>query len=263
MMRLPAAAATITDAMLELLNNAYSTCSQKVRLTLNEKGLSFTDTQLDFRRNEHLTPQYLKLNPNGVVPTLLHDDKPVIDSSVIMEYLDEVFPDRPLSPETALGRADMRAWLRYIEEVPTAAIRVPSFSQVFVRHYAAMSDEDFDAAARARPLRTHFYRKMGQTGFSDAEVDNSFRSLAQTIARMEARLANGAWLCGDALTLADICVFPTFDRMADLGHAGMWSGSPQVTRWFAAMRSRPSYAATYYQGSRLSHRYEDLQEVSA
>jgi glutathione S-transferase len=77
---------------LELLNNPYSTCSQKVRLTLHEKGIPFTDTRLDFRKKEHLSPAYLKLNPNGVVPTLLHDGRPVIDSSVIMEYLDEQFP---------------------------------------------------------------------------------------------------------------------------------------------------------------------------
>lgn len=248
--------------MIELLNNAYSTCSQKVRLCLHEKGLPFTDTQIDFRKNEHLAPDYLALNPNGVVPTLVHDGQPIVDSSVIMEYLDEVFPQVPLSPGGPVGRADMRAWLRYFEEVPTAAIRVPSFSQVFVRHFADLTDEQFGAEAKARPLRTHFYQKMGRTGFSDDEVEASFNALTQTIVRMQKRLAGNAWLCGDALTLADICVYPTFDRMADLGHAAMWSEAPDVGRWFAAMRARPSNAATYYQGSRLSHRYPELQEVA-
>ena len=164
--------------------------------------------------------------------------------------------------QTQNGRADMRAWLRYFEEVPTAAIRVPSFSQVFVRHFAGLTDEQFGAEAKARPLRTHFYQKMGRTGFSDHEVEASFNALAQTIARMQKRLAGNVWLCGDALTLADICVYPTFDRMADLGHAAMWSEASDVGRWFAAMRARPANAATYYQGSRLSHRYPELQEVA-
>lgn len=248
--------------MLELLNNAYSTCSQKVRLCLHEKQLVFRDTQIDFRKNEHLTPEYLVLNPNGVVPTLLHDGEPIIDSSVIMEYLDEVFPQVPLSPRTPVARADMRAWLRYFEEVPTAAIRVPSFSRVFVRHFADLDDEQFAAAAKSRPLRTHFYQKMGRNGFSNDEVDASFNALSQTIERMQTRLAGNAWLCGDRLTLADICVFPSFDRMADLGHANLWAEAPDVERWFGALRERPSYLAAYYQGSRLSHRYPELQEVS-
>ncbi|MEO3388563.1 glutathione S-transferase family protein [Mesorhizobium sp. CAU 1741] len=248
--------------MIELLNNAYSTCSQKVRLCLHEKQLEFRDTQLDFRKNEHLAPEYLALNPNGVVPTLVHDGQPIVDSSVIMEYLEEVFPQVPLSPATPVTRADMRAWLRFFEEVPTAAIRVPSFSTIFVRHFADLDDDAFDAAAKARPLRTHFYQKMGRTGFSDDEVDASFKALSQTIERMQKRLAGNAWLCGERLTLADLCVYPSFDRMADLGHASMWADAPDVDRWFEALRARPSYPATYYQGSRLSHRYPELQEVS-
>ena len=130
--------------MLELLNNPISTCSQKVRLTLHEKGIPFTDTRIDFRRKEHLTPEYLAINPDGVVPSLLHDGRAVLDSSVIMEYLDEVFPDVPLSPPDPYGRAKMRKWLRFIEEVPTVAIRIPSFNQVFVRHRKNLSDEDLD-----------------------------------------------------------------------------------------------------------------------
>lgn len=249
--------------MLELINSAYSTCSQKVRLCLHEKRLSFEDRQIDFRKNEHLTPEYLALNPNGVVPTLVHDGAPIVDSSVIMEYLDEVFPEVPLSPDSAVARADMRAWLRYFEEVPTVAIRYPSFSQVFVRHFAELSDADFDNAATSRPLRTHFYRKMGKTGFTDADLQASFDALAQTIQRMQRRLDGNRWLCGEQLTLADFCVVPSIDRMLDLGHAAMLDDAPDVRRWFGQIRERPSYAATYYQGSRLSHRYADLQEVSA
>ena len=154
--------------MLELLNNPISTCSQKVRLTLHEKGIPFTDTTLDFRKKDHLTPEYLKLNPDGVVPTLLHDGRPVCDSSVIMEYLDEVFPQTPLSPADPYDRAKMRKWLRFIEEVPTAAIRIPSFNKVFIRHRKGLSEDDLDKDTKARTLRKTFYEEMGRDGFSDA-----------------------------------------------------------------------------------------------
>ena len=75
--------------MLELYNAPQSTCSQKVRLTLAEKGLEFVEHKLKLFRNDQLKPEYLKLNPNGVVPTLVDGGVQIIDSSVIMEYLDE------------------------------------------------------------------------------------------------------------------------------------------------------------------------------
>src|SRR5215510_8769764 len=117
---------------LVLYHSPYSTCSQKVRLVLAEKGLDYTSREISFAREEQLAPEYLEINPNGVVPTLVHDGEPVTDSSCIMEYLDEVSPYPPLSPSSALGRGRMRAWLRYFEEVPTAAARVPSFQAVFL-----------------------------------------------------------------------------------------------------------------------------------
>lgn len=244
---------------LALLNAAYSTCSQKVRFVLYEKGLPFEDRIIDLRAEEHLKAPYLALNPNGVVPTLLADGRPVIDSSVIVEFLDEMFPARPMTPADPFARADMRAWLRYVEEVPTVAIRYPSFQKVFVRHWKDLDDTAFDENAKKRPLRTEFYRKMGQAGFSEAEMRGSMAALGQTVARMEARLAAGPWLCGEDITLADACVLPTIDRMNDLGLADVWAKAPRVAAWYARIRTRPAFHATYYPGSRVSDRYADLK----
>lgn len=245
--------------VMELLNNPYSTCSQKVRLTLYEKGIPFRDKRLDFRKKEHLHPDYLKLNPNGVVPTLMHDGRPIIDSSVIMEYLDEQFPDRPLTPSTAYDRARMRAWLRYIEEVPTTAIRVPSFNKVFVRHSRDLSDEDRADNAAIRPLRKQFYQKMGRDGFDEAEYGASLDRLRQTLERMDTALSEHDWLLGDELTLADFCVVPTIDRMEDLGLGHLWRDLPHMTRWWAAIQRRSAFHKTYPEGARLSDIYEDIE----
>lgn len=129
--------------MFKLYNNAYSTCSQKVRLVLAEKAIAWEDVQISFKDNAHVAPWYLKLNPNGVVPTLQHDDTVVVDSSVIMEYLDEVVPEPPMAPRTAVGRAQMRTLLRYFEEVATPAVRYPSFNQTFLRHFQALNKDAF------------------------------------------------------------------------------------------------------------------------
>ena len=250
--------------MLELYNFPMSTCSQKVRIALAEKGLEWKDHRIE--SGEHLKPEYLALNPNGVVPTLVHDGVPIIDSSVICEYLDEVFPQHSTTPSDPVGRARMRAWLRYIEEVPTPAVRYPSFNRVLVRNLQKMSQEEFDRAADKRPLRKHFYRRMGQTGFPREDVEAAFEDLRNTFGRMEKALgeSGGPWIMGRQFTLADVCLVPTVDRMEDLGYAGMWQGPlPRMSEWWSRIQARPSYGTTYYKGARFSDAYAALMKEAA
>ena len=247
--------------MLALYNNAYSTCSQKVRLCLHEKKLDWEDRQINFRLQEHLAPDYLRINPNGVVPTLVHDDNAVVDSSVIMEYLDEIFPQASMIPGDPVERASMRAWMRYFEEVPTVAVRYPSFNQAFVRHFKELDPAEFAGAATARPLRKHFYQQMGQQGFTEREIRNALERFRSTAVRMEAALKDGRpWLMGTQLTIADACVAPLFDRMADLGLAWLWEQQMHTGAWFERYRQRPAYKATFYDKTRLSSIYSDLHD---
>ena len=157
--------------MLELYNFQQSTCSQKVRFVLAEKNLEWVDKRLDSRRGEHLKPDYLAINPNGLVPSLIHDDAIILDSSVIMEYLDEIFHDVSMVPENPVSRAHLRKWLRYMEEIPTPAIRYPSFQKYLIRSFKHLDDEAMEAQAKRRPLRTEFYRRMGTDGFTDIEFN--------------------------------------------------------------------------------------------
>jgi glutathione S-transferase len=240
--------------MLELYHALTSTCSQKVRMCLAEKDLDWVDRRVNLAASENLTPAYLALNPHGVVPTLVHEGQVVVDSSVICEYLDEVFPYPRLTPDNPVLRARMRAWMRFLEEVPTAAIRVPSFHMALARRYDGFDAERFrEQVADVRPLRKHFYRRMGVHGFSREDVEASLDELKRTLARMQEALANGPWLMGQDFTLADIVVMPAIDRLADLGLAGMWEDHfPGVREWYARLQARPSFAKAYAPGSRLS-----------
>ena len=245
---------------LELYNFPASTCSQKVRLCLFLKGLEFTDTILNSGKGEHLTPEYLALNANGVVPTLVHDGNAIVESSVILEYLDEVFPEFSMMPEEFVGKANLRKWLRFFEEVPTPAVRYPSFNMALVQKYETLSEDAFAAVADARPLRRDFYRQMGQHGFTDSEIEKSLSDIRMTAERVEAALSeNGPWIMGGQFTIADCDVAPSFDRMEDLGFSGLWDACPNVAAWLAAMKARPSYDKTYYPGTRLSENFPNIK----
>jgi glutathione S-transferase len=87
--------------MLTLYHNDMSVCAAKVRTALAEKRLEFDLIHLDLRAGDTQKPEYLKLNPNAVVPTLVHDDHVIIESTVICEYIDDEWPDPPLKPPDA------------------------------------------------------------------------------------------------------------------------------------------------------------------
>jgi glutathione S-transferase len=238
--------------MIELYHSSFSTCSQKVRLCLAEKQLDYESREISFVKGEHLSAAYLKLNPNGVVPTLLHHGEAVTDSSVICEYLDEEFQEPALMPESNIQRAVVRAWMRYLEEVSTVAIRAPSYNTLFSGEYKQMGDEEFRKWADQLPIRKHFYLKMRQGKFSDEEVNSSVENLEQTLQRADNSLKSNKWLAGDQFTLADIVLTPTIIRMEDIGLAKMWDDLSSVSDWLSRIKSRPSFDVAFYFGSRIT-----------
>lgn len=247
---------------LTLYNAPQSTCSQRVRFVLNAKGLAFAEHRLDLFAGDQLKPDYLALNPNGVVPTLVHDGAVIIDSSVIMEYVEEVFPETPrFVPENPVARATMRSLMRFIDEVPAPAIRVPSYNLAFLPHFQAMSEEAFRAMADSKPLRREFLLSMGRTGFPQADMDLSLKKLEQTVARMADAIAasGGPFLQGLAPTLADISVMPVIVRMDDIRLAHLWARHPAVGAWLDAIRAQPAFRPTYYTGSLLTEKYPHLR----
>jgi len=247
----------------KLYNAPQSTCSQRVRFTLNAKKLPFSEVKLDLLAGDQLKRDYLALNPNGVVPTLDHDGAIVFDSSVIMEYLDEIAPEpTDFTPHDPVKRARMRALLHFIDEMPAAAVRVPTFNLAFQPRFAAMSEEDFVAFAESKPLRREFMLAMGRKGFPQKDMDDALARLRRTYERMDAEIekSGGPWLLGD-LSLADIAVMPALVRMADLGREGDWQDLLRVKRWFENIRAHPAFAPTYYPGSLLTERFPHLRKA--
>ena len=224
-----------------------------MRLALAEKNLDFESRVIDLASGEHITEWYLEMNPNGVVPTLSHNDNVIIDSSVICEYLEECFAETPLAPNEPVGRARMRAWMRYFEEVPTSAVRVPSFNMFFVPHFRNIPEQVLKAQADKRPLRKHFYREMGNTGFSKERVAESLDRLRSCLVRVDSALKdNGPWILGDQFTIADIVLIPSVVRMIDAQLEDQWADLPHIDMWLKAVMARPSFSQAFYEGTRLT-----------
>ena len=127
--------------MLILYDFGNSVCCQKVRITLVEKGLTWEARQVDLFKTEQYDPEYLKLNPKGVVPTLVHDGTPVIESTLICEYIDETFPDPPLMPKDPAERARMRLWSKFVDEGLFDGVTELSFSAMFRERMRTMPPE--------------------------------------------------------------------------------------------------------------------------
>jgi glutathione S-transferase len=249
-----------------LYNAPQSTCSQRVRFVLNAKGLPFEERKLDLLAGDQLKPEYLALNPNGVVPTLDHDGSIVIDSSVIIEYLDEVVKDAAnFTPRDPAARAKMRSLMRFIDEMPAAAVRIPTFNLAFLPRFAAMSEAEFLAFAESKPLRKEFMLAMGRKGFPQKEMDAAMGRLRRSYERMDESIrdSGGPWLLGKDITLADVAVMPAIVRMADLGREDDWANLPRVAKWYELIRAQPAFKPTYYPGSLLTERFPHLRKGTA
>lgn len=243
---------------LTLYHADYSTCSQKVRIALAEKGLTYQSKPISFRKEEQVSAAYLNINPNGVVPSLVHCDEVILDSSCILEYLEEAFPEVSLAPSTAIGRAKMRSWLRFMEEVPTKAIRIPSFEQIFLPTLRVIkSKKSFDRSHMKKTIRRGFYEKMNRgDGFGSKEITNSVYELRTTVSRINDALESSPWIMGDKLTLVDISFAPLIDRAEDMGMTYLWHDLPKISDWLLRLQERPSFIEAFYKKSRLSERLE-------
>ncbi|MGC1091288.1 MAG: glutathione S-transferase family protein [Pseudolabrys sp.] len=245
----------------KLYNAPQSTCSQRVRFVFNAKKLPFDEVKLNLLEGDQLKPDYLKLNPNGVVPTLDHNGAIIIDSNVITEYLDEVAPENSFTPEDPVERAHMRTLMHFIDEMPAAAVRVPTFNLAFLPSFQKMSRDAFVAMAESKPLRREFMLTMGQSGFPKEEMDAALARLRRTYERVDAEIerSGGPWLLGKKITLADVAVMPSLIRIHDLGKPD-WQDLPRVVTWFDNIRSQPAFKPTFYHGSLLSERFPHLRE---
>jgi glutathione S-transferase len=233
---------------LVLYHGLASTCSKKVRLCLYEKALPFESRLLDLQKFEQHRPEYLALNPKGVVPTLVHDGRPITESSFIIEYLDENFPAAPLRPSTDESRAVLAGWLKFSDDVAYDAVYVPTWMILSAGAMKNMSADERDAALERVPTdeRRKRWEQVTSSGFDRAEIQAAYARMHECLGTCETALARGPWLMGTEYTLADIAVVPFIDRIRNLKPEFLEPPQyPRLNAWYSRMRARPAFAKAF------------------
>ncbi len=229
---------------MKLFHNNNSVCSQKVRVTLAEKQIPWDSEHLDLSKNEQSDPQYMKLNPEGVVPTLVDGDMVLRESSVIAEYLDQLSDHNPLAPTDPRDLAAMHLWLTRAIEIH-AAINSLTFATLMRQNQLRDSTPEQVKARIAtfpnpqiRSKRLDLYRN----GVNSPYVAGALFTLKRMFEDMSVVLESADWLTAGQYGLSDIAVIAYVDRLDRLGMSGLWTEDfPKIDPWLRANQARPSY----------------------
>lgn len=232
--------------MLTLYHYPTSPCAAKARCVLAEKRLAWDSRVVDIIEKHNLRPDYLALNPKGLVPTLVDGDNVVIESTLIMEYLDAAYDADSLKPDGAYAQVGMRKWTKWVDEVQHP--NWPGLAWlILIRPGWLRRSEAEIAALLGRlidPVRRERQQRMLKQGFTAPEFMGSMRTLNTAIADMEKTLAKQPWLAGDRVSLADCAMLPYVAAAELFGLDMILAPRPAVRDWLARCKARPSYAVT-------------------
>jgi glutathione S-transferase len=220
-----------------------SLCAQKVRVCLAEKALDWEDRHLVLRAGEHQQAWYRKLNQRAVVPTLIDGDRVVPESNVILEYLEEAFPDPRLAPRDPYGRARMRLWTKQLDEdIHDASAAILSFGIAF-RHQYLERGEAGDRMLEEIPniFKRERRRDVIANGTASKHFVIATERMVQLLDEMDEALGQHRWLAGDEYTLADVAFTPYLARLEHLNILGLVGERHRVADWYRRCRERPSF----------------------
>lgn len=218
-------------------------------MALAEKGVDWEGRNIDIRAGESHTPEYLQLNPKGVVPTLVHGDEVIVESTVICEYIHDAFEGPDLVPESAADRARMRNWTKRIDDglhfPATAALTFAIARRMGLPDALARYAPGLQMIPDPEPVRDSRLRDLlDATGISATTLRANLRAFDKAITDMEAGLQSTSWLAGEVFSLADIGFAPYLTRLDCLQLKWLWSDRPGVTDWYRRVRARSSYKSS-------------------
>jgi glutathione S-transferase len=231
---------------LHLLHFQSSSCSQKVRVLLREKGLAWTSHPVDLAAHKHVSPWYLGINPRGVVPVLVHDGVVHVESNDILQYLDELPSDAaPFFPQTDAEHAAVRANLD-LENSLHMDLRNLTMGFIMPHRFAKKSAATLDRWEREgrsnpkRAIEVAWWRDYARDGIPALVARASVDAHRAVFESLEQKLAESEWLLGDRISVLEIAWFITTTRLSSAGYP--ISDHPRLTKWHQRLASRPAFA---------------------
>ena len=240
--------------MLILYHARTSTTSQKVRLCLEEKKLKWESRLINIGNLENLSENYLQINSDGIVPTLDHDGKIIAESSVINEYIDEVFPQNPLMPTSSYLKTLVRTACIWQFQLHHPYVRMltyfsPNSKKLNIKAHAKetlIQEANDHPIASRKSFLLHAYE-----GITDKDIQQAFYETTRLLNKLEKLLKtyNGPYFIGNQFTLADIAWIPIFNRLEELGYSSLWieRESNLLTHWWTTVKQRSSYQSAILQ----------------
>ncbi|MFZ1990338.1 MAG: glutathione S-transferase family protein [Alphaproteobacteria bacterium] len=247
--------------MLTLYHWEPNANSGKPIQTLKEKGVPFETHWIDMMKNDQHKPEYLKINPNGTIPAMVHDGLMLFESSAIMEYVDEAFDGPPLSPKDPEGRWRMRWWMKFIDQYYAPSVSKGAWSGRGAVQRTPQETEALKQRIEAIPLkeRREAWTKAYFGGFAPGELEEAARAARYGIGLMEDHLSRQKWLAGDMFSLADICAFNTVYTSPTRPQMGVNDkATPHLMEWLRKIYERPATIDSWNMGraftaERLAH----------
>jgi glutathione S-transferase len=227
--------------------------SLKSMVPLFEKRLPFKSIYVDLHKFEQHAEWFVALNPEGQVPVLDHDGVIITHTTVINEYLEDVFPDVPLRPRDSLGAARMRYWNKFVDEHVMNYVSMHGWHRMVGVIARKVESGEFEKLMERIPLPDQRKKwRTARSGFSDADLAHATEKILYAVDKVEKQLQHSAWLAGNAYTLADINFYSMCGMMVERMFPEMEIGRrcPKLIAWREKMSARPGIATALQQEDR-------------
>jgi glutathione S-transferase len=233
--------------MLKLYHAEPAANSLKALIGFKEKGLSFESRYVDLHQFEQHEPWFVAVNPEAQVPVLDHDGAIITHSTVILEYLEDAFPDAPpLRPFDALGKARMRHWTKFVDEHVMNSVSIHGWHRMVGVIARSIEAGEFERLVARIPLYEQREKwRTARSGFSQADLANATRKVEAAVDKAEQQLKEAPWIAGKMFTLADINFFATcgFALQRLFPDMGLATRAPRVLDWVTRVQARPGVQA--------------------
>ncbi len=226
-----------------------SPCARRVKICLMEKGIPYKTQTIDLSKMEQKNPDYLRINPNGLVPAINHNGRVIFESSVIIAYLEDNFPKVKLTPKTSEGVIAAKQWESY-ELAMANTYRPLMYASTMgpLQHIACTRDEFLSISAKAtdNPAHLAWQGKVWDLKvLNETQKQQHRKTLVQFIDLVERSLENKKYLVDNAFTLADISVYPRITMLPLVGVDINHYAYPNVCAWIERVGKRRSIRTTY------------------